>query len=70
VAVPLHWYRSIVINLKIIIRAVESANQLGGQFTKGLGKIHLKEAEYHLFDGDIVEPMIVVWLRGISKKQV
>jgi hypothetical protein len=37
-AVPLHWWRSKVINLEIIIRSVESANQLGGQFTKGLGR--------------------------------
>jgi hypothetical protein len=37
-AVPLHWWRSKVINLKIIIRSVESANQLGDQFTKGLGR--------------------------------
>jgi hypothetical protein len=37
-AVPLHWWRSKVINLEIIIRSVESANQLGDQFTKGLGR--------------------------------
>jgi hypothetical protein len=37
-AVPLHRWRSKVINLKIIIRSVESANQLGDQFTKGLGR--------------------------------
>jgi hypothetical protein len=34
-AVPLHWYGSKVINLEIIIRSVESASQLGDQFTKG-----------------------------------
>jgi hypothetical protein len=33
-AVPLHWYRSKVINLEIIIRSVESANQLEDQFTR------------------------------------
>jgi hypothetical protein len=36
--VPLHWYRSKVINLKIVIRSVPSALQLGDQFTKGLGR--------------------------------
>jgi hypothetical protein len=35
-AVPLHWYRSKVINLEIVIRSVSSASQLGDQFTKGL----------------------------------
>jgi hypothetical protein len=37
-AVPLHWYRSKVINLEIVIRSVESTTQLWDQFTKGLGK--------------------------------
>jgi hypothetical protein len=37
-AVPLHWYRSKVINLEIVIRSVSSASQLGDQFTKGLGR--------------------------------
>jgi hypothetical protein len=37
-AVPLHWWRSKVTNLEIIIRSVESANQLGDKFTKGLGR--------------------------------
>jgi hypothetical protein len=38
IAVPLHWWRSKVINLEIFIRPVSSASQLGDQFTKGLGK--------------------------------
>jgi hypothetical protein len=38
IAVPLHWWRSKVINLEIVIRPVSSASQLGDQFTKGLGK--------------------------------
>jgi hypothetical protein len=38
IAVPLHWWRSKVINLEIVIRPVLSASQLGDQFTKGLGK--------------------------------
>jgi hypothetical protein len=37
-AVPLHWRRSKVINLEIVIRLVPSASQLVNQFTKGLGK--------------------------------
>jgi hypothetical protein len=37
-AVPLHWYRSKVINLEIVIISVISASQLGDQFTKGLGR--------------------------------
>jgi hypothetical protein len=36
--VPLHWYRSKVINLEIVIRSVESFSQLGDKFTKGLGR--------------------------------
>jgi hypothetical protein len=36
--VPLHWWRSKVINLEIVIRSVPSASQLGDKFTKGLGK--------------------------------
>jgi hypothetical protein len=35
---PLHWYRSKVINLEIVISSVESASQLSDQFTKGLGR--------------------------------
>jgi hypothetical protein len=37
-AVPLHWWRSKVINLEIVIRSIPSASQLRDQFTKGLGK--------------------------------
>jgi hypothetical protein len=37
-AVPLHWWRSKVVNLEIVIRSVPSASQLGDQFTKGIGK--------------------------------
>jgi hypothetical protein len=37
-AVPLHWWRSKVINLEIGIRYIPSASQLGDQFTKGLEK--------------------------------
>jgi hypothetical protein len=36
--VPLHWYRSKVINLGIVIRSVSSDSQLGDQFKKGLGR--------------------------------
>jgi hypothetical protein len=37
-AAPLHWWRSKLINLEIIIRSVKSANQLSDQFSKGLGR--------------------------------
>jgi hypothetical protein len=38
IAVPLHWWRSKVINLEIVIRPVSSVSQIGDQFAKGLGK--------------------------------
>jgi hypothetical protein len=38
IAAPLHWWRSKVINLEIIIKPVASASQLGDQSTKVLGK--------------------------------
>jgi hypothetical protein len=47
-AVPLHWWRSKVINLEIVMSSVPSASQLGGQFIKGLGKEPIERSRMSL----------------------
>jgi hypothetical protein len=36
IGIPWHWFRSKIISLKVSVIAVDTASQLGNQYTKGL----------------------------------